>query len=189
MIAAHIGLAPWDVLHQGLSRHTGLSIGVWILLLGAVILVANWLFLDQRPGLGTALNAVVIGLVVSLAADRLPHAGRLPARLGYLAAGIVIVGVGSGLYIGSGLGAGPRDGIMMGLHERGLSLRAGRTIIEASVLVAGLLLGGSAGLGTAAFVLAIGPVVHVLIPRLTVHPSPPRPLRAGPTGRELTDLA
>jgi uncharacterized membrane protein YczE len=171
-VAADLGLAPWDVLHQGLSEHTGLSLGVWIQILGAIILVVSWVLLGQRPGIGTVLNAILIGLVVALVADHLPRTEHIAVRLGYIAAGLVVLGIGSGLYIGSGLGTGPRDGLMMGLHERaGLSIRVSRTVIEASVLVLGLLLGGSVGIGTAAFVLAVGPVVHFCIPRLTMPAS------------------
>jgi uncharacterized membrane protein YczE len=168
MIAGHVGLAPWDVLHQGLGRHTGLGIGAWIQIVGVVVLLIAWLGLAQRPGIGTILNAVEIGLVVDLVAGRLPHAGSVPARIAYVAIGILTVGVGSGLYIGSGLGAGPRDSLMMGLHQKGLSLRAARTAVEVSVFLLGLVLGGSIGVGTALFVLTIGPVVHVFIPRLTM---------------------
>jgi uncharacterized membrane protein YczE len=176
-IAADLGLAPWDVLHQGLSEHTGLSLGVWIEIIGAVILLGSWVLLGQRPGIGTVLNAIEIGVVVALVADHLPRTDHLAARLGYIAAGLAILGIGSGLYIGSGLGAGPRDGLMIGLHQRaGLSIRVSRTVIEAGALVLGLLLGGSVGIGTAAFVVAVGPVVHFCLPRLampaTVVPRP-----------------
>jgi uncharacterized membrane protein YczE len=168
LIAAGIGLAPWDVLHQGLSELLGLSIGTLIILVGVILLVVNYVILDERAGIGTFLNALEIGLVVDLVADRLPRPEAVAAQLAYVTAGIVLVGIGSGLYIGSGLGAGPRDGLMMGLHHRGMSLRLGRTAIEAGVLVLGVLLGGSVGIGTVAFVLAVGPAVHYFLPRLSM---------------------
>jgi uncharacterized membrane protein YczE len=168
LIAADLGLSPWDVLHQGIGERVGLDIGSVIILVGLVLVVLNFSVLSIRPGLGTMLNAVQIGLVVDLVADHLPRSDAVPLRLTYVAGGILVLAVGSGLYIGAGLGAGPRDGLMLGLHQRGLSLRLGRTVIEATALVIGLLLGGSVGVGTVAFVVGIGPAVHHFIPRLTM---------------------
>ena len=169
ILQAELGAAPWDVFHQGLSELTDISIGIVIVIVG-VLLLLLWIPLRQRPGIGTLLNALVVGFVVDIVLPLLPETDRLVPRVLYLAAGIVAIALGSGLYIGSGLGAGPRDGIMIGLRDRGLSVRWGRTAIEVVVLVAGLALGGSAGVGTIAFTFAIGPLVHIFLPRMTLPP-------------------
>jgi uncharacterized membrane protein YczE len=130
-----------------------------------------WIPLRQRVGLGTLLNALLIGTTVDLTLPFTPAPGPLALRGAYLASGIVLVGIGSGYYIGSGLGPGPRDGLMVGLHERfALSIRASRTMIELSVLGLGWVLGGSVGVGTVLFALTIGPLVQVFLPRLRVGP-------------------
>jgi uncharacterized membrane protein YczE len=126
-----------------------------------------WIPLHQRPGIGTILNAIEIGLVVNLTKDHLPRTGSVVLQAAYVAAAVLVIAVGSGLYIGAGLGAGPRDGIMVGLVDRGLSVRVARTSIEVTVLVVGVLLGGTAGLGTAAFAFGIGPAVQVILPKLS----------------------
>jgi uncharacterized membrane protein YczE len=169
-VASDLGVPPWDVFHQGLAELTGLPMGTVIIGVGFALLLL-WIPLRQRPGLGTLLNAVEIGLVVNLTIDHVPDPGNLVIRALYVIAGLLIVGVGSGLYIGAGLGAGPRDGLMMGLAQRGVSVRVARTALEAVVLVLGMLLGGSFGVGTLAFALGIGPVVHVTIPRLAMRPA------------------
>jgi uncharacterized membrane protein YczE len=171
IIAAHLGVAPWDVLHQGISDRIGLPIGTVILLLGVVVLTLWWP-LGIRPGVGTILNAALIGVFVDLTDLGLPDARGVAAQISYLLVGIAAIGVGSGLYIGAGLGPGPRDGLMTGIAARGFSLRATRTVLEIGVLVAGWLLGGSVGIGTAAFAVAIGPIVHVALPRLAVTSEP-----------------
>jgi uncharacterized membrane protein YczE len=171
IIAADLGVAPWDVLHQGISDRIGLPIGTVILLLGVVVL-ALWWPLGIRPGVGTILNAALIGVFVDLTDLGLPDARGIAAQTAFLLVGIAAIGVGSGLYIGAGLGPGPRDGLMTGIAARGFSLRATRTVLEVAVLVAGWLLGGSVGIGTAAFAVAIGPIVHVALPRLTVGNEP-----------------
>jgi uncharacterized membrane protein YczE len=177
IIAADLGAAPWDVFHQGVSELTGIPVGTVIIITGALLLLL-WIPLRERPGLGTLLNAVEIGLVVDLVLPRLPDVDALLPRVGMLAAGLLAVGVGSGLYIGSGLGPGPRDGLMTGLARRGVSLRLARTGIELTVLVAGVLLGGTVGVGTAAFAFGIGPLVQVLLPRLSI--AEPRQVRVVP---------
>ncbi|MFM2072917.1 MAG: hypothetical protein RLZZ623_3181 [Actinomycetota bacterium] len=169
ILEAHLGAAPWDAFHQGVSRHTGISIGKVIVLTGLVLLLA-WIPLRQRPGVGTLLNALEIGITVDLIEPLIPSADTLVLRVVYLTLGLLAIAVGSALYIGSGLGAGPRDGIMMGLSARGISVRAARTIIELVVLGAGVLLGGTVGIGTVAFAFGIGPLVHVLLPRLSLPP-------------------
>lgn len=165
MVEADLGLGPWDVLHQGIARRTGLSIGQAVILVGAVVLAA-WFPLRERPGLGTVLNILVIGLVVDLGRAVLPEVAGLPLRVALLAASLPVFAIGSGLYIGAGLGSGPRDGVMTGLARRGWPVGVARAAIEFAVLVAGWALGGTVGIGTVVFATAIGPLVHVAIPRL-----------------------
>lgn len=164
-ISADLGLAPWDIFHQGLERKTGISIGIIIEITGVFILLL-WIPLRERMGLGTLLNAVEIGLVVFLIGDHLPEPDHLAWRLALMLLGLVSVGLGSGLYIGAGLGSGPRDGLMLGLSKRGISVRIARTAIEVTVLVLGLFLGGTIGVGTVAFTFGIGPLVQFFLPRL-----------------------
>jgi uncharacterized membrane protein YczE len=183
ILQSELGAAPWDVFHQGVSELTGVSIGIVIVIVGLLLLLL-WIPLRQRPGIGTLLNALEVGFVVDVVLPLLPETDRLVPRVLYLAAGIVAIAVGSGLYIGSGLGAGPRDGIMIGLRDRGLSVRWGRTAIEIVVLVVGLALGGTVGVGTVAFTFGIGPLVHVVLPRLTLPPR--RPTGDAATAAELS---
>jgi uncharacterized membrane protein YczE len=169
ILDAHLGAAPWDAFHQGVSELTGISVGKVIVLTGLALLLL-WIPLRQRPGVGTILNALEIGFVVDLVEPLIPDTGNIVIRVVYLAGGIVLMGIGSGLYIGAGLGPGPRDGIMLGLSRRGISVRVARTVIEATVLVAGWLLGGTIGVGTVAFMLTIGPMVQFFLPRLSLPP-------------------
>ncbi|MFO7278952.1 MAG: hypothetical protein C0P77_000975 [Thermoanaerobacterales bacterium] len=172
MVAADLGLAPWSVLDQGISGRTGIPIGTVSILVGAVVL-GSWLPLRERPGLGTVLNVVLIGATTDAALLVLDRPDGLAGRLAYLAAGVLLWGPGSGLYIGAGLGPGPRDGLMTALAARGVgSIRAVRTGIELTALTTGWLLGGSVGLGTVAFAVAIGPLVQACLPRLAL-PDPP----------------
>jgi uncharacterized membrane protein YczE len=167
IVLAGLGLDPWDVLHQGLSRTFGLAIGTWAILVSLLVLLA-WGPLRQRPGLGTAANAVVVGAVMDivLALVHPPHA--VGARIALLVFGVLGNGIATGFYIGAGLGPGPRDGLSTGIAGRGYSMRVVRTSIEASVLVAGFVLGGSVGVGTVLYALAIGPITHQTIPALRV---------------------
>lgn len=169
IIHGDLGLAPWDVLHQGISDRSGIPIGTVIVIVGFALLVL-WVPLRERPGLGTVLNAVLIGVVVDLVDVVVPALDHPIARIASLAVGLLLFGVGSGLYIGAGLGPGPRDGLMTGLARRGLSIRVARTGVEVTVLVAGVALGGSVGVGTAAFAFGIGPLVQFFLPRLRVAP-------------------
>lgn len=167
LVEATLGLDPWDVLHQGMSRLTGIPIGRCTIIVGVAVLLL-WIPLRQRPGLGTVSNAFVIGIVVDLCLPLIPQLEALPPRIGLLAAGIVLNGMATGLYIGAGLGPGPRDGLMTGLARKGRSIRLVRTLIEITVLAGGWALGGSVGVGTVAYALAIGPLAHLFIPLFTI---------------------
>jgi uncharacterized membrane protein YczE len=169
IIESRLGASPWDVFHQGVSRRTGISVGNVIVIVGLLLLVL-WIPLRQRPGVGTILNAVEIGLTADLFIAVLPQPAAIVVRWMFLAAGLVAIGLGSGLYIGAGLGTGPRDGIMMGLAKRGVSVRVARTIIEATAVLVGWLLGGRVGLGTVAVVLCIGPLVQFFLPMFRMPP-------------------
>jgi uncharacterized membrane protein YczE len=168
MIRARLGLDSWDVLHQGISRRTGVQFGWVVIAVGALVLLL-WIPLRQRPGVGTVSNVVVVGLAVDVALDVLPAPGAMAARIAFLLGGIVANGVATGLYIGAGLGPGPRDGLMTGLAARGHPIRVVRTAIELTILGVGWLLGGSVGVGTVLYALAIGPLAHYFIPRLAVR--------------------
>jgi uncharacterized membrane protein YczE len=168
LVLAGLGLDPWDVLHQGLGRTFGVRIGtVTIIVSGLVLLL--WIPLRQRPGAGTLLNAVLVGLVMNVVLALFPRPGADVLQVALLAGGIVLNGVATGAYIGAGLGPGPRDGLMTGLAARGGSIRAVRTGIELSVLASGWLLGGTVGVGTVAYALAIGPLAHIFLPVFTIR--------------------
>ena len=168
-IESRLGNPPWDVFHQGVANQVGLGIGTVIILTGIALLVLFWIPLRQKPGLGTVLNALEIGLVANVVLDAIPRVEALALRIPMLLGGILLVALGSALYIGSGLGPGPRDGIMTGLAARGIQIRVARTFIEVTVLVVGWLLGGQVGVGTVLFAIAIGPLVQPLLPRLTME--------------------
>ena len=175
MVESALGLNPWDVFHQGLSKVTGTSFGLVVILLGIPILLL-WIPLRQRPGFGTLANLVVVGFAVDAALHVLPEGGTVPGRVGYLVGGILLNGLATGLYIGSRFGPGPRDGLMTGLVGRfpRLSVRLVRTSIELLVVGVGFLLGGTVGIGTIAYALAIGPLVQVFLPWCTVGVGEPR---------------
>jgi uncharacterized membrane protein YczE len=170
--AGNLGTGPWDVFHAGVAKVSGLPVGVVINLIGLAILPL-WIPLKEKIGLGTVLNAVLIGMVVDLVKPRIGVSHQVGVRVLCVLAGVLIIGIGSGLYIGSGLGTGPRDGIMMGLSRMKLSVRTARTLVEAVTLVVGFLLGGKVGFGTVAFLCLIGPIVQVMIPRLSLPPLTP----------------
>ncbi|SCG63557.1 membrane protein YczE [Micromonospora inositola] len=185
MIRSGLGLDPWDVFHQGLAGQTGLSFGTVTIAVGALVLLL-WIPLRQRPGLGTVSNVVVIGLVVDATLTVLPAGAPLPVRIGLLVVGIVANGAATGLYLGARLGPGPRDGLMTGYVARrpGRSVRLVRTVIEVTVLALGWLLGGTVGVGTVAYALAIGPLAQVFIPLFAVTPAPePAPSTLDPVAR------
>jgi uncharacterized membrane protein YczE len=163
MVQAGLGLGPWEALNQGIARQTGLAIGTVSILLGIPIL-ALWWPLGERPGVGTVLNVVLIGVSTNVALVLIPVAVEPWAQFTLMAAGVVTVGLGSGLYLAADLGPGPRDGLMTGVHHRfGWSIRRSRTAIELTVLVIGWALGGTIGVGTVVFALGIGPLVQVFI--------------------------
>ena len=168
LVRSGLGVMPWDVLHQGLARQLGWSLGTVTVVVGAVVLLA-WIPLRERPGLGTVSNVVVIGFAVDAALAVLPAAPSVAAGVGYAAAGILLNAVATASYIGVRLGPGPRDGLMTGLVRRtGRSVRLVRTSIEVVVVATGWLLGGTLGLATVLYAAAIGPLVHVLLPLLSV---------------------
>jgi len=184
MVRADVGLAPWDVFHQGVARHTGLSIGTVSILAGAVVLLV-WVPIRQRPGLGTVSNVVLVGLSMDAALALLPQLHAIPVRAALLAAGVVLNAAATALYISADFGPGPRDGLMTGLHRAtGRSIRLVRTGIEVTVLASGLLLGGSAGVGTVAYALGIGPLVQLFLrlsgTRTRATGSPARVVARGP---------
>jgi uncharacterized membrane protein YczE len=186
LIAAELGAAPWDVFHTGVSEITGVSTG-WIIVITGVLLLLLWIPLRERPGLGTVLNAIEIGVVVDVLLPVIPDTDRLIPRVLMMLGGVVIIAVGSGFYIGAGLGPGPRDGLMTGLAKRtafgrSISIQFARTFVEIVVMIIGVALGGAIGVGTAVFAFAIGPLVQIFLPRLTMRPapttSPPLPVRS-----------
>lgn len=160
MVQSNLGLGPWDVLHQGLARQFGLPIGMVGILVGLPIMLAWWP-LGERPGWGTPINIVLIGVLTDLTLAVLPPAANLATAALLLIGGILLVGGGTGLYLSAEMGAGPRDGLMLGIARRtGGSIRLVRTLIEVAALAAGWLLGGTVGVGTLAFAFGIGPVVQ-----------------------------
>lgn len=165
LVLAGLGLDPWDVLHQGLSRVTGWQVGTWAIVVGAVVLLA-WVPLRQRPGLGTVCNVLVIGLSINATLALLPTPHGIALRTAVLVVGVLLNGVATGAYIGAGLGPGPRDGLSTGIAARGIPLRRVRTVVEVVVLLAGWALGGTVGVGTVLYALAIGPLTHLTIPAL-----------------------
>ncbi len=168
LVLAGLGLDPWDVMHQGLSRTFGLGVGTWAIIAGVIVLIA-WRPLRQRLGVGTVANAILIGVVMDivLALVHPPHA--LGTRIALLVLAVAGNGIATGFYIGAGLGPGPRDGLSTGIAARGHSMRAVRTTIELTVLLTGFLLGGTVGIGTVLYALSIGPITHLTIPALRIR--------------------
>ena len=172
VLRAGLGLAPWDVLHQGLAEHLDATVGQMVIAVSFVVLLL-WIPLRERPGFGTFANAVLVGVFVDLTLLVLDPAQAWAARVLLLLGGVLLNGLATALYIGASLGPGPRDGLMTGLVRRtGHSVRLVRTVIEVTVLVVGFLLGGSVGVGTLLYAFAIGPVAHALLPLLTITPRP-----------------
>jgi uncharacterized membrane protein YczE len=171
MVRAGIGVSPWDVLTQGLAKQTGLSFGLLTNLIGAVVLLL-WIPIRQKPGVGTILNVLLIGPSAQLGLWLIPQQ-TVPVIQGLVySAGLALLAVATGMYIGARLGPGPRDGLMTGLHKRtGWKIWIVRTAIEVTVLTIGWILGGQVGIGTVAFALLIGPMVNFTLPWLQV-PTP-----------------
>ena len=173
-VRAQLGLAPWDVFHQGVAKALGLSSGVVVVLVGLVVLLA-WIPLHQHLGLGTLLNTLSIGLIANLGLALIPEQHLLAVRIPLLAVALLGFGLGGGLYIGAGLGPGPRDGLMTAITARGHRLWVVRTILECSVLVVGVALGGEIGIGTVLIAFSLGPLTHAGLRRfhLPVHDDTP----------------
>jgi uncharacterized membrane protein YczE len=164
-VDAGLGVSPFDVLHQGIARRTGLSFGTVVVGVGLVILLA-WIPLRQPFGIGTIANTLLVGFLIDAGLWLLPEPEPLLARWPMLLGGVVITGLGMGLYIGAALGPGPRDGLMTAIAARGHPIWLVRTVMEMTALVAGWLLGGTAGVGTIIFAFGIGPVGHFFLDRL-----------------------
>ncbi|GAS95080.1 integral membrane protein [Mycolicibacterium canariasense] len=163
MVRAGLGLDPWDVFHQGLTRHTPMTIGTATAVVGVIVLLA-WIPLRNKPGIGTVANVVVIAVTVDAGLALLAAPESLPARIALMLGAVLLNAISTVLYIGAGLGPGPRDGLMTGLVARtGLSVRLVRTAIEATVLAAGWLLGGTVGVGTVVYAFGIGPLVQLIL--------------------------
>ena len=160
MAQAGLGLGPWEAFHQGISRQTGLALGTVSILVGIPVLILWWP-IGVRPGIGTLLNLLLVGTATNLVLPLLPAPGGWIARLAMMLTGVAGIGIASGIYLAADLGAGPRDGLMTGLHHRfGWPIFAVRTAMEVGVLIAGWLLGGTVGLGTLVFAVGIGPIVQ-----------------------------
>lgn len=168
VIRSELGGNPWDVFHQGLSARTGIGLGTIIIIIGAAVLLL-WIPIRQRPGIGTISNVFLIGIWADISLWLIPPVQSLPLAWAMLVAGISLNGVAGGAYIGAGLGPGPRDGLMTGLVKRtGGSVRVIRTSIEVTVLGIGWLLGGTIGVGTVLYAIAIGPILHKMLPIFTI---------------------
>lgn len=170
-IRADLGLAPWDVLHQGISERTGVPIGTVGILVGLLVLLV-WIPLRERIGLGTVLNVLLIGISIDLTLLAVPESSSDVVRWAELVGGTFLIGPGVALYLSCELGAGPRDGVMTALVDRGWSLRVTRTVMELTVLAAGFLLGGTVGVGTVLIAVTIGPNIHLFLDRLRLAPAP-----------------
>ena len=163
LVLSSLGNMPWDVLHEGLARQLPGTIGAWVVIVSGVVMLL-WIPLRVRPGLGTISNVLILGVVLDLILAVVPEPDLLPTRVALLVGGIVVNGVATGLYIGAHFGPGPRDGLMLGIAQRGVSVRAARTFVEVSVVALGALLGGTLGIGTLLYAVAIGPLAQRCIP-------------------------
>lgn len=172
LVEAGLGLEPWNVLHQGLAELTGLTIGVVSIIVGAAVLLL-WIPLRQRPGLGTVSNVFAVGIAMDGTLALVPEAHSLAVRIPLLLAGVVLNGMATGLYISASFGPGPRDGLMTGLHRRtGRSVRLVRTVLELAVVATGFALGGTVGVGTVLYAVAIGPLAQLFLRVFAARPAP-----------------
>ncbi|RPH24754.1 hypothetical protein EHN07_14360 [Buttiauxella warmboldiae] len=163
-VRANLGADPWNVFHLGVARIFSLDIGIVMIAVGVLVLLL-WIPLRQKPGLGTISNVIVIGLAADAALGLMPPVEPLVARSLLLLAAILVNAIATGMYIGAGFGSGPRDGLMTGINARtGWSVRSVRTAIELTVLLAGWLMGGTFGVGTVLYALAIGPLIQLCLP-------------------------
>ena len=182
MVRSGLGLDPWDVFHEGLADRTPISFGTVTIVVGALVLLA-WVPLRQRPGVGTVANVFVVGLAADATLWLVPRPEPMALQVAYLVAGVLGNGVAGGMYIGAGLGPGPRDGLMTGLVRRsGRSVRLVRTTIELTVLAVGWLIGGTVGVGTVLYALTIGPLVQLTLGWFTIRPAGPVQPATAPTG-------
>ena len=163
-VRAELGISPWDVFHQGIAKAAHVSLGTVIILVGVVVLVA-WIPLRQRLGIGTVVNTLTVGLIANAGLDLIPKQHNFAIRVGFLAIAIIGLSLGGGLYIGSGLGPGPRDGLMTAISARGYRLWIVRTTMECTVMVVGFLLGGQVGVGTILIAFSLGPLTHAALRR------------------------
>ena len=163
-VRADLGADPWNVFHLGVAKLLAMDIGTVMILIGALVLLV-WIPLRQRPGLGTISNVIVIGLAADAALAVIPAIDSLMARSLLLASAVIVNALATGMYIGAGFGAGPRDGLMTGINARtGWSVRSVRTAIEITVLLIGCVLGGTFGVGTILYALSIGPLIQICLP-------------------------
>jgi uncharacterized membrane protein YczE len=169
LVQADLGLDPWTVLHQGISERVDLSLGT-ITVISSLIVLALWIPLGERPGVGTIANALIVGPVLDLGVATIPAPNALALRLAYVVLAILATAVATGLYVGAGWGPGPRDGLMTGMARRGVPVALARAAVEVSVLVAGWLLGGTVGIATVLFAAAIGPLVKPALAHLAIRP-------------------
>jgi uncharacterized membrane protein YczE len=180
-VQAGLGVDPWTVFAQGLSIHTGIGIG-WVTNIVGFLVLLLWIPLRQKPGVGTIANILLVGTSMQFVLWVMPPITGLPAQIGVLLGGIVLVALASGLYIGARFGPGPRDGLMTGLNSRlGWPIWACRALVEVTVLIIGWVLGGTVGIGTVLFAVLIGPLVHVALPVLDTRRSRKAPGRATST--------
>ena len=171
MVLADLGLGPWDVLHQGVADRTGIPLGTVTIVVGALVMLA-WIPLREPPGVGTLLNLVLVGVVVDAVLASVEPPGAVTVRVAGAVVGPVLMGIGSALYIGGGLGPGPRDGLMTAIVRRGRSVQVVRTALELAAMGAGFALGGTVGVATAWQAVSIGPLIHLLLPHLTFDREP-----------------
>jgi uncharacterized membrane protein YczE len=180
-VRAGLGVAPWDVLHEGLADRTGLDFGTVVVIVGFGAFLF-WIPLREKPGIGTAINVVLVGVLIDLMLPVVPEPEALAVRIAMLVAALALFGISVGMYVGAGLGAGPRDGLMTGIAARGLPLWLVRTIIEVGVLILGYALGGTVGIGTVVLAFGTGPIAHAMLRVFRVREPVEQPTGIGMAG-------